>query len=367
MQRVAVIGAAQTVFEARKEAETYADLVYEVADQALKDAGMDISEMGNIVTASNDFLDGRTISSMAVGDAAGAAFGGGLNISTVEGDGAFAAFYGLSRILSGGYSTTLVTAHSKSSEGDPLLISNACFDPVYERALGLDFVSAAALQARVYMERRGLSERDLAEVVRLNRAKGVLNPYAQVRREISISEVLASKPLAPPIRELDAGPLSDGAAAIILAGEDFARRRCSNPVWIEGVSLCADARMTGRNLWESAALRKAAQTAYRMAGISDPLREIDVAEIYAAFSYQEPLWLEELGLGAMDKSRVSPSGGCLCAHAPISAGLVRVIEAVLQLRGKAANQAPEPRRTLAHAQSGICGQSHCVWILGKNG
>src|SRR3989338_6580956 len=160
MERVAVIGVAQTVFEARKEAETYADLVYEVADQALKDAGMDISELGNIVTASNDFLDGRTISSMAVGDAAGAAFGGGLNISTVEGDGAFAAFYGLSRILSGGYSTTLVTAHSKSSEGNPLLISNACFDPVYARSLVFVVLPAAALLVFVNRERRGLSERE---------------------------------------------------------------------------------------------------------------------------------------------------------------------------------------------------------------
>lgn len=361
MDKIAVIGVGQTAFEREKKAETFADLVYEATNAALEDAGIAIADVDNIVTASNDFWDGRTISSMAVGDAAGAAFGEGKNISTVEGDGTFAALYGMSRILSGSYKTTLVVAHSKGSEGDNRMITNAYFDPVSERALGLDSITAAALQARAFLEHEGLREEDCAKVVAKNRAAGVKNPKAQLRRGVSVEEALASPTLASPLKRDDICPISDGAAAIILASEDFGKSR--KPVWVQGVGLCADRRLSDRDLWESQALRRAAQAAYKMAGISDPKRELDAAEISEQFSYQELLWLKELGLG--DPGRVNLSGGCLCAHAVTAAGLVRMIEAVLQLRGEAANQISTPRRALAHGQNGMCGQAHCVWILGK--
>jgi acetyl-CoA C-acetyltransferase len=88
-------------------------MAYEVVTKALDDAGMTIDDIDNIVTTSNDFWDGRTISSMAVNDAVGA--GLGKNITTVEGDGTFSAFYGMCRILSGSYKNSLVVAHVKGS------------------------------------------------------------------------------------------------------------------------------------------------------------------------------------------------------------------------------------------------------------
>ncbi len=360
MERVAIIGVGQTAFAADRRDITFAELVHEAVGAALADSGLGLAEVENIVTASNDFWDGRTISSMAVGDAAGAAFGGGKNISTVEGDGASAMVYGLSRILSGAYRTTLVAAHSKG-EGDPRLITNAFFDPITERALGLDSHCAAALQARVFMEKAGLGPEDCARVVAKNRGHGARNPKAQLREPLSVEQALASPELAPPLREADAAPLSDGAAAVLLAREDVARTAAS-PVWLKGFGLCADAPLTQRDLAESAALRKAAQSAYRMAGVSDPSREIDVAEVSEQYSYQELLWLRELGYSRCD--RVNLSGGCLCAHAWTVAGLARVIEAALQLRGEASTQAPNARLALAHGQNGLCGASHAVWILG---
>lgn len=360
-----MIGVGQTAFEAERRGSTYAELVHEAASAALDDAGLDISDVDNIVTASNDFWDGRTISSMAVGDAAGAAAGEGRSISTVEGDGTAAAFYGMSRILSGAYRTTLVVAHSKASEGDGRLITNAFFDPVCERALGLDAVSAAALQARIFLEHSGKTTEDCARIVVKNRSHGAKNPKAQLRRPLSAREAAASPLVAPPLRSGDIAPGSDGAAAVILAGEDFAKRRGGKRVWVEGVGLCADAPLGQRNLWESRALRDAAKRAYAMAGINDPGREIDAAEVSEQFSYQELLWLDELGLARCE--RVNLSGGCLCAHAVIAAGLVRLIEAALQLRGEAATQAPAVQRALAHGQYGLCGASHCVWILGNDG
>lgn len=118
-----------------------------------------------------------------------------------------------------------------------------------------------------------------------------------------------------------------------------------------------------------------------MAGIDDPLKTIDVVELYDAFSYMEPLWLEGLGfcapghgmrilkdgITAMSGSLpVNPSGGVLSAHAVLVAGLVRIIEATIQLRGEAGERQVKGAKTaLAHGINGPCGQSHCVWILSR--
>ena len=86
----------------------------------------------NVVMVSNDFMDGRTISSMAVGEAAGAH---DKNISTVEGDGTFGALYGAMRVWAG-FKSTLVVVHAKGSEGDPRFITNGMFDPIFQRTSG---------------------------------------------------------------------------------------------------------------------------------------------------------------------------------------------------------------------------------------
>ena len=361
MEPVAIIGVGQTSFEPNRKDKTYADLVYEATTAALTDAGLTIDNIDNIVTASNDFFDGRTISSMAVGDACGAAFGNGKSISTVEGDGSFAAFYGLSRILSGSYETTLVVAHSKSSEGDVRLLTNAFFDPLTERSLGLDWVSAAALQARVFLKEKNVGNIECGNVIVKNRAYGAKNPKAHIRKPLTIDEALRSPLFAAPLKETDICPSSDGAAALILAKESFAKKKSAHPVWIRGLGLLADAPLGERNLAESKALRLAAQKAYRMAGVDDPTKQIDLVELSEQFSYQELLWLEELNYRNLN--RVNLSGGCLSAHAWVVSGLVRMIEASLQLRGQASNQAPNVKRALAHGQYGLCGQSHSVWVL----
>lgn len=362
MDRAAIVGVAQSRFEAAKPAETFADLAYDVASRALADAGMTIKDVGNIVTVSNDFLDGRTISSMAVGDAVGAAFGEGKNISTVEGDGAFGAIYGLARTLSGSYATTLVVAHSKASEGDYSLLTNASFDPIYERALGLDWLSAAGLQARACAERHGWTEGHTARAAARARRHGARNPNAQLQDAVEEAAVLASPMAASPIRAAEVAPLSDGAAAIVLAREDAAQR-CRKPVWVAGVGLSADGRMTDRPLWKADALGRAAAQAFASSGVSDAAREIDVFELHSTAAYQDLLWAKELGLEGVADERLTPSGGCLCAFAAIPAGLVRVIEATLQLRGEAANQIAGAKRALAHGCQGLAGQSHCVWVL----
>ncbi|MEN8246286.1 MAG: thiolase family protein [Thermodesulfobacteriota bacterium] len=376
MDDIAIVGIAQTKYERKKKDKTYFDLVYEMATAAMEDAGMTLADIDNVVTVSNDFLDGRTISSMAVGDAAGAH---DKNISTVEGDGTFGAFYGAMRVL-GGFGSTLVVVHSKGSEGDVRYVTNGMFDPVYQRFLGIEAVSASALQANRYMHRYGLKEEDFAEVAVKNYGNAKNNPHAHRQLDVTVDDVMNSEKLADPIKLLDCSPLSDGAAAIIIADEARSRKAKTRPIWIKGMAHCSDAYFLGdRDLANSEALKSAAQKAYAMAEISDPAAAIDVVELYDAFSYMEPLWLEGLGFSKPGKGvellkqgvtpmsgamPVNPSGGVLSAHAILVAGLARIIESVLQLRGDAGQRQVEAAKTaLAHGINGPCGQAHCVWIL----
>ena len=378
MDKIGIIGVAQTKYR-RYNPASHAELAYQVTREALDDAGLTIDDIDNTITVCNDFWDGRTISCMAITEATGSHR---VPTTNVEGDGTYGALMGAMRILSGLHKLTLVVAQSKISEGIPAIISNAMFDPVYERALGVDAISSSALQMRRYMSKYGITEEQCARVSVKNHMNARSNPYAHLPLDITVEDVLESRVLADPIKLLDASPISDGACAIIMAEEETARERCSKPIWINGVGHCADAYHLGdRDLADVDALISAAERAYKMAGISDPIKEIDVAEIYDAFSYMELMWMEGLGLcergeaGTMIDSGITelcgtlpinPSGGVLSAHAVQVAGLARIAESVLQLRGEAGDrQVDGARIALAHGIEGACGQGHCVFVLGN--
>ncbi|MGO9136070.1 MAG: thiolase family protein [Syntrophales bacterium] len=376
MDKAAIVGVAQTKYERRKKDQIFADMVFDVTRAALDDAGLTIHEIDSVVTVSNDFFDGRTISGMAVGDACG---GQDKNISTVSGDGAFGAFYGLMRVLSG-CKATIVVAHYKGSEGNILITTNGMFDPIFHRHLGIDAISSAAIQANVYMSKYGIREEDVAEVSVKNHRNAKNNPFAQLPMDITVADVMKSRKIAEPLKLLDCCPISDGAAAVIIANEELAAKCKKKPVWIRGVGHCCEDYYLGdRDLSNPIALREAAQRAYTMAGIENPIEDIDVAEVLEPFSYMEPLWLEGLGFCEQGtgcqligkgfttmngRLPVNPSGGALSANPVLVAGLARLIEAALQVRGEAgARQVNGVNMALAHGFNGPCGQSHCVWIV----
>jgi acetyl-CoA C-acetyltransferase len=167
---------------------------------------------------------------------------------------------------------------------------------------------------------------------------------------------------------------------MIMATEQKAKKLARKPVWITGVANCYETHYLGdRELADCDALVKAAMKAYSMAGINDPLSQIDVAEISTEYSYQEPLWLEGLGFcgrgeggklvdsGTIEmggRLPVNPSGGVLPGNPNSVAGMARIAEAVLQLRGEAGDrQVKGAKVALAHGYTGICGQLQAVMIL----
>jgi len=378
VENVAIIGIAQTKY-VRNSPFSHDEMAFEVTRGAIEDAGLTINDIDNTVTCTNDFWDGRTISCMTITDATGSSR---VPTTNVEGDGTYGALMGVMRIMSGYHNITLVVAQSKGSIGIPSLITNAIFDPLNERILGIDAISAAALQAKSYMTKYRISEEQCAKVSVKNHKNAKNNPYAQLPLDITVEDVLNSRKLADPIKVLDTSPVSDGACAIILARESIAKKISKKPVWIKGIGHSSDIYNLGdRDLSDVSVLESAAKRAYYMAGIKNPKKDIDVAEIYDAFSYMELMWMEGLGFcgrgegstlinEGMTKMEgplpVNPSGGVLSAHVVLAAGLARIIEATLQLRGEAgARQIDGAKVALAHGIEGGCGQGHCVFILEK--
>ena len=378
MDKVGIVGVAQTKYEADKIDQTYSELVFEVVKKLHEDLGITNDDVGCVITSSNDFNDGRTIANMAIQDAVGAVR---KSESRVSGDGAFAYIYGAMRILSEYYDTVLVVSHCKCSEGNQYLINNSIFDPFYQRHLGLDQISAAGLMANMYMTKYGVSEEQAARVVVKNRMNALNNPYAHLQEKVSFEDVLNSSMMAYPLKELDFPPFSDGAVAMLLAKEEIAKKMTDTPVWLKGYGSCTDAYYLGhRDMIDLVGLEGAARAAYKMANISDPINEIDVAEVYDAFSVHELMSYEALkfcakgeGGSLIDTGEtemngaipVNPSGGVLSSNPTMANGLIRVAEIALQLMGKAGKrQIPDAKIGLANGMNGICSQGNIVLIFG---
>ncbi len=377
--RVGIVAVGQTKYHPDRSDAYEGELAYEAIKPVLEETGLSLSDIDSAVTCSQDFWDGRTISNMNIQQFVGAHLS---HEDKVAEDGLNSVYCAMGQVLSGHQEIVLVVAHMKESMAEKSLIENAAFDPTLMRILGLDFLSAAGLQAQRYMSKYGISAEQCAKVVIKNRANAKRNPFAQEPMDITIEEVLNSKVLSSPIRELDTKPISDGACAMILAPEERATELSKNPVWILGASNCYEAHYLGdRDLSDCEALTTAAKKAYSMAGINDPFKEIDVAEISEEYSYQELMWME--GLGFCDRGEggklidsgktqlngvlpVNPSGGMLSGNPNGVAGMARVAESVLQLRGEAGErQVDGAKVALAHGVTGICGQHQCVMILGN--
>lgn len=385
LKRVAIVAAAQTKYEANKSALWQGDVAYEPIEKVLQQTGLTYHDrvkdgfgIDRILTAAEDHFVGKTCNSYWIHHYLG---GYCMSHDNVSADAIFAVYHAVIDILSGHYDTVLVVSWNKESETSRPMIENCYFDHIYLQPLGLDYLCASALQAQRYMNRYGISREQCAMVAVKSRANAKNNPYAQEPLDITVGDVLNSKMLATPISILDSKPpVSDGACALILTTEEKAKKITDKPIWVTGIGNCYDLHYLGdRDLANCDSLVTAAQRAYAMAGISNPVKEIDVAEISGEYSYQELLWTE--GLGFCERGEggkfiqknytqksvelpINPSGGILAGNPLGVAGGVRVAEAVIQLRGEAGDRQVEGAKiALAHGFTGACGQSHCVLIL----
>jgi acetyl-CoA C-acetyltransferase len=331
----------------------------------------------NVVTCSDDVFDARTISDAGMTDVVGGHYRGEEKAAQ---DGLNGLGYGMACILSGHDDLILFMGHCKESQTESRrMCTNLAYDPFYCRPVGMDFLNVNALQARAYMEKTGLSEDHLAEIVVRSRQNAARNPFARENAMVTPEEVKASPLLADPLRELHEYPVTDWAVGMLLCCEERAAEFTDDPVWLTGFGNCMDRYFIGdRDLTSNVSIRHAAKQAYRMAGIDSPLGAFDVIEINDAYAYQQPMMAEGLGLvdegqgakwieaGGPEKEHVNLSGGMLNGNPIMLGGMARAVEGYLQLQGEAGERQVEgAKRAVAHGTTGAAGQHQTVVIMQK--
>ncbi|MFI0367363.1 thiolase domain-containing protein [Actinomadura sp. 1N219] len=340
MRDIAVVAFAQTrhtgADEGLAEIEMLAPVITEIKERT------GLARFGFTCSGSCDYLAGAPFSFVSALDAVGA--WPPISESHVEMDAAWALYEAWVKLLHGDIDTALVYGFGKSTQGNLRAILTQQLDPYHLAPLGIDSVSLAALQARAYMERSGVKEDDLRAVAARSRASGHDNPFALHLPEPGGDEDYDVAPLRP----YDVAPITDGAAAIVLAAGDKARELCERPAWITGIDHRSEPHSPGvRDLTRSQAAR--------LAGEKAGAAGVEVAELHAQFSHEELILREALGLG--DGVMVNPSGGALSANPMMAAGLIRIGEAAARVHDGSAS------RTLGHASSGPCLQQNLVCVL----
>ena len=254
-----------------------------------------------------------------------------------------------------------------------------CSDFFYEGGNGASFPGLFASIARSYMAKYKASEEDLARVAVKNHENGILNPKAHVRKKITIDDVLKSPVVASPLKLYDCCPFSDGASAIILCSEDFAKK--SGRPFIEVIGSgrgASPAAVQGRDdITTIPSTVAAANQAYKMAGIT--AKDIDFAEVHDCFTIAELIDIEDLGFfkkgagasavreGATSRDGeipINPSGGLKSKGHPIGAtGIGQVVEVFEQLTGKAEQRAVRDAEVALTHNFGATGASAAVHIF----
>lgn len=315
--------------------------------------GITKSDIDFWCSGSSDYLAGRSFSFISAVDSIGAV--PPINESHVEMDAAWALYEAWVKIMTGEVETALVYGFGKSSAGDLRKVLSLQLDPYLVTPLGLDSVSIAALQARIGLDSGKWTDKDMAEVAARSRAAARSNPDAQVSDDASLDTLLSSPYIADPLRAHDCAPITDGAAAIVLAAGDRARELRERPAWISGIDHRIDTPIFGaRDLTVSPSTTAAARKA-----TGGDVGGIDIAELHAPFTHQELILREAIGLTG--ETAVNPSGGPLTGNPMFSAGLERIGQAARAIfDGKA-------ERTLAHATSGAVLQQNLVAVMeGRN-
>ena len=376
--RVAVVGVGAVPPRPLSVDRSYRELGFESATRAYGDAGVTHQDIESFISVCEDFHEGTSITDEYTPDQLGAVL---QPVHTIAGDGLQGVAAAVMLIRTGIADLVAVEAHCKTSNilTHEQVLAMA-LDPTYERALRVTPHFVAGMEMRRYLHETGSSEDAVAMVVVKNRRHALGNPVAAYGGILSPDDVLASAAVCEPLRELEISPNCDGAVVLVLASEEAARRT-PKPVWIRGVGWASGTPwLAGRSWGQASYAGVAAEMAYRMAGITQPDREIRFAEIDDTYAYKELQHLEAAQLAPRaDVTRmvmegetrrggrlpVNPSGGSLgMGYCFDATALYRTAEAVRQIRGEAGRaQVAQATTGLVVSWRGIPTQSGGAMVL----
>jgi acetyl-CoA C-acetyltransferase len=380
-QLAAVVGVGQTHYRAKREDVSMPGLCREAVDRALADAGLGLDDIDAVVVGkAPDLFEGVMMPELFLAEALGAVGKPLLRVHTAGSVGGSTAVVATSLVQAGVHKRVLALAFEKQSESNAmwaLSIPVPFIMPVHAGAGGY-----FAPHVRSYIRRSGAPTHVGAMVAAKDRRNACKNPYAHLRHpETTMESVMASQMLWDPIRYDETCPSSDGACAVVIADEDTARS-AANPAWIHATAMRSEPTTAAeRDQVNPQAGREAASQLWKQAGITDPLIEIDCAEIYVPFSWFEPMWIENLGFAAEGEGwklteagdteiggrlPLNMSGGVLSSNPIGASGMIRFAEAALQVRGEAGeHQVDGARRALGHAYGGGS-QFFSMWVVGSD-
>ncbi|MFC5826940.1 thiolase domain-containing protein [Nonomuraea insulae] len=378
MNRCAVIGVGQTHYTTKRLDVSIAGLVREAALRALEDAGLTFKDIDAVVIGkAPDLFEGVMMPEAYLADALGAAGKPMMRVHTAGSVGGSTAIVAASLIQGGVHERVLAVAFEKQSE------SNATWALSTHLPFSASLVVGAggyfAPHIREYMRKTGAPGHIGTLVAVKDRLNALKNPYAHLKIPGIDQKMVESTPMLwEPIRYLETCPSSDGACAIVLSSESAVT---GTPAWVHGAAMRSEPIFrAGRDTVSPQAGKDCAADVYAQAGIADPRRQIDVAEVYVPFSWYEPMWLENLGFAAegegwkLTESGATAldgdipwnaSGGVLSSNPIGASGLIRFAEAALQVRGMAGEHQVDGARTaLGHAYGGGA-QFFAMWIVGQ--
>jgi acetyl-CoA C-acetyltransferase len=377
----AVVGIGQTRYKSRRGDVSIAGLVREAAANALEDAGLGWDAIEAVIIGkAPDMFEGVIMPESYLTDALGCNGKPMLRVHTAGSVGGSTALVAASHVQSGSFRRVLTVTFEKQSESNAMwaLSNPQPFSPHLNAGAGGYFAPII----REYMRRSGAPADTGIRVAVKDRLHGARNPLSHLQMpEITTEEVAQSPMLWDPVRFLESCPSSDGACAMVICDEAMALDSPKPPVWIRGVAMRSEPTMyAGRDEVNPQAGRDCAADVYSQAGITDPRRDFDCAEVYVPFSWYEPMWLENLGFAekgkgweltmngatSLDEGGDIPwncSGGVLSSNPIGASGMIRFAEAALQVRGDAGDHQVDGARTaLGHAYGGGA-QFFAMWVV----
>lgn len=379
---VAIVGIGQTTYRRHHSDRSTAELVHDATAAALADANIDLDAIGLIIGGvAPDALAGINHMDMSSIARPNIPY---FRVNTGGATGSSALLAGLTWIAAGRCKAVLVVAVERMGHATAAQkVFNSIFDPIYEKDISMSTISMVALRATMLMHEYGYTLDHWAGLAARNSTASLLNDTIERPRAFTAAEVLQSGILAWPIHRLEACPTSEGACAVVLMAGSMVGQRSA--AWIHGARGLSDTYEMGDrirrpegSLVSLITLQRSAELAYKDAGITHPLDELDVAEIQAPFASSEPMAYMALGLCTpsggprfTEKAiemragiAINPSGGPQASNPVSATALIRITECALQIRGMAGRrQLDGIRKTVSTGQGGATQFSTAV-VLG---
>ena len=380
-ERIAIIGVGQTEFRSKWPEVSQVDLVRLAIKRALENAGMTIKDIDAVFVGNMELFEGNYQVDMWLTEGSGAYLKSGMKIQTGGSTGGAVCTTVFDHAASGLFRAVLGVAYEKQDEGSSdASLRSVTEDTFFDITNGARGAGPAMSElARDMLERNSVKDEQIA-LLRVQESENASrNPYAHLRKRLTVEEVMNSRYLIPPLRFLHMCPTSVGACAVIVAPEPYARKICPNPAWVvDWVTIHGGIQPPLGHLGDKLAkselgplwafgVEQASLKLYKKCNITNARKQIDVIEVYNMSTWHEAEWYERMHLceknqaGKLIEQRataldgdipVNPSGGVVATNAIGASAMQRIAEAAIQVRNEGGERQVESVRTAMAVTAG---------------